>query len=129
LHISADLNGVPLTQQDPAHMADAFRDTKLIAADIRWDDASLAGRLFKVAAAQTGKSEQELRATIAMSLLGIAAVLPDQPDAADQINAFLDGRHSLEITLAPPAPVRLGDLASVPVPDKAHVLGVKIKGS
>ncbi|MEJ0048701.1 MAG: hypothetical protein WDN04_23265 [Rhodospirillales bacterium] len=56
-------------------------------------------------------------------------MLPDQPDAADQVNAFLDGRHSLDISLAPPAPVRLGDLAAVPVPEKAHVLGVKIKGS
>jgi hypothetical protein len=56
-------------------------------------------------------------------------MLPDQPDAADQINAFLDGRHSLEIILAPPTPVRIGDLESVPVPEKAHVLGVKIKGS
>ena len=129
LHISADLDGVPTTQSDPAHMADAFRDTKLINADLRWDDASLVGRLFKVAAAQTGKSEQELRATLSLSLLGVSAMLPDQPDAADQINAFLDGRHSLEIILAPPAPVKLGDLEAVPVPQKAHVLGVKIKGS
>jgi hypothetical protein len=128
LHISADLDGVPLGQQDPAHVADAFRDTKLIAADLRWDDASLAGRLFKMAAAQTGKSEQELRATISLGLMGLTAMLPDQPDAADQVNAFLDGRHSLEIKLAPPAPVRLGDLASVPVPQKAQVLGAKIKG-
>jgi len=129
LRISADLDGVPLNQQDPAHMVDAFRDTKLINADLRWDDASLVGRLFKVAAAQTGKSEQELRATISLSLLGVSAMLPDQPDAADQINAFLDGRHSLEIIVAPPAPVKIGDLASVPVPQKAHFLGVKIKGS
>ena len=129
LHISADLDGVPLNQQDAAHIADAFRDTKVINADLRWDDASLAGRLFKVAAAQTGKSEQELRATISLSLLGVAAMLPDQPDAADQINAFLDGRHSLEIIVAPPTPVKLGDLAAVPVPQKAHVLGLKIKGS
>jgi hypothetical protein len=129
LHISANLTGVPLTQQDPAHLADAFRDTKLIAADIRWDDASLVGRLFKTAAAQTGKSEQELRATISLSLIGLGAMLPDQPDAADQVNAFLDGHHSLDITLAPPAPVRLGDLATVPVPEKAHVLGVRIRGS
>jgi hypothetical protein len=129
LRISADLDGVPLNQSDPAHVTDAFRDTRLIKADLRWDDASLTGRLFKVAAAKSGKSEQELRATISLSLLGVAAMLPDQPDAADQINAFLDGRHTLEIILAPPAPVRLGALASVPVPEKAHVLGVKIKGS
>jgi hypothetical protein len=129
LYIRADLDGVPLNQADPAHVADAFRDTKLISADVRWDDASLTGRLFKIAALQTGKSEQELRATISLSLLGVSAMLPDQPDAADQINAFLDGRHSLEIILAPPTPVRIGDLESVPVPEKAHVLGVKIKGS
>jgi hypothetical protein len=129
LHITYDLDGVPLSQQDPAQVADAFRNTKLIAAEMRWDDASLTGRLFKVAAAQTGKSEQELRATISLSLLGLIAMLPDQPDAADQVNAFLDGRHSLEITLAPPAPVRLGDLEAVPLPQKAHVLGVRITGS
>jgi len=129
LRITADLDGVPLTQQDPAYVAYAFRDTKLISADLHWDDASLVGRLFKMAAAQTGKSEQELRATMSLSLLGLAAMLPDQPDAADQVNAFLDGRHSLDIALTPPAPVRFGDLASVPVPEKAHVLGVRIKGS
>ncbi|MEJ0048702.1 MAG: hypothetical protein WDN04_23270 [Rhodospirillales bacterium] len=36
LHISYDLDGVPLGQQDAAHVADAFRDTKLIGADLRW---------------------------------------------------------------------------------------------
>ena len=129
LHISYDLDGVPLTPQDPQHVAAAFRDTRLIGASLKWDDASLTGRLFALAAAQTGHSQEELRATLSLGLVGLAAMLPDQPDAADQVNAFLDGRHSLSITLAPSAPVRFADVAALPPQEKAHALGVHVAGN
>jgi hypothetical protein len=130
LHLSVDIDGLkpdaPTTKADPTA---AFRDARLIHAEVRWDDASLVGRVFHVAALRSGQSETALRATLALPLASAAAFFPDQPDVADQINGFLDGRHSLTITLAPPAPVRLLDVGTAAPNQKAHLLGVKIQGN
>jgi hypothetical protein len=114
LHLTYDVDGIPITQQDPKNIVAAFRNATLVSAAAGWDDDSLTSRLFHLAAARVGKSETELRATLSLSLIALPALLPDQPDAADQINAFLDGRHTLTISLNPPTPVHLSDLNTTP---------------
>jgi hypothetical protein len=82
-----------------------------------------------MAALRSGQSEEALRATLALPLASASAFFPDQPDVADQINAFLDGRHRLSVTLAPPAPVSLDEISAAGPAEKAHLLGVTIKGN
>lgn len=129
LHLSYVIDGIPTTLQDPAHIDAGFSDARLISASAQWDDASLTTRLFNLASAQTGKSPEELRATISLGLMGLSAMLPEQPDAADQVNAYLDGRHSFTVTLAPATPLRLTDLAGLPPQQQAQALGVHITGN
>jgi hypothetical protein len=129
LHFAFDVDGLKFDSNSPAAIQQNMRGIRINHGEIKWNDESLTGRLFKLAAARSGQSEDALRAAASLSLVGLTAYLPDQPDAADQINAFLDGRHSLEITIAPAAPVSVGDLMAAEATDKAHLLGVRIKGN
>jgi hypothetical protein len=129
LHIAFDLDGVKFDSNTPAAMQQSMGGVRINSADIHWNDASLTSRLFKLAAARSGQSEDALRSTLSLSLIGLAAYLPDQPDAADQVNAFLDGRHSLDITIAPSTPVTVADLTAAGTTEKPHLLGVRIKGN
>jgi hypothetical protein len=130
LHMTAVVNGLPpgnaTTQQEvQARLAQA----RLVSAAFTWDDVSLVTRLLKMAAAKQGVSPEQIRAGLALPLASLPMLLPEQPDAAEQINAFLDGRHKLTVTLNPPSPVGIADLKSAPAPQKAALLGVKISGS
>jgi hypothetical protein len=130
LHVTGEIDGLKLdaqpTRQDPAA---AFADARLLHGELTWDDASLVARVFKLAELRTGQTEAALRATLALPLASAVAFFPDQPDVADQINAFLDGRHSLTVTLSPPTPVRLVDVTAAAPAEKAHLLGIRIKGN
>jgi hypothetical protein len=130
LHFTLNMTGIPqgavITQpQIQAAMAQA----RLVAASVKWDDASLTGRVFKMAAAKQGLTPEQLRAGLAMPLASLPIFLPDQPDAAAQVNAFLDGHHSIGVTLTPPAPVSLAQLQDTPPQAKAALLGVRISGN
>jgi hypothetical protein len=130
LHITMAINGIPAgPAATAAQIQAAVAQARLVAASVKWDDASLTGRLFKMAAARQGLTEAQLRAGLAMPLASLPVLLPDQPDAAAQVNAFLDGRHSLGITLAPPSPVSLAQWQSTPVPEKAALLGARVSGN
>ena len=96
-------------------------------ASIEWDDASLTNRLLKVAALQQGTTPEQIKATAAMPLAGLAMMMPDQPDAGAQVTAFLNNPHQLRITLDPPSPMPLSAIAALPVQERAHALGLKIK--
>ena len=130
LHITMAINGIPPgPATTAAQIQAAVAQARLVAASVKWDDASLTGRLFKMAAARQGLTEAQLRAGLSMPLASLPVLLPDQPDAAAQVNAFLDGRHSLSITLAPPSPVSLAQWQSTPVPEKAALLGARVSGN
>jgi len=130
LHVTGELDGLKQdatpVKGDPSA---AFADARLLHGELKWDDASLVSRVFKLAELRTGQTEEALRATLALPLASAVAFFPDQPDVADQINAFLDGRHSLTVTLSPPTPVRLVDVSAAPPAEQAHLLGVRIKGN
>jgi hypothetical protein len=130
LHMTADIDGLKTNTTSPVAQAGAaLQNGRLIHATLVWDDASLTSRLFHLAALRTGQSEEALRATLALPLASASAFFPDQPDVADQINAFLDGRHMLSVTLAPPTPVSFAEISAAGPAEKAHLLGVTIKGN
>jgi hypothetical protein len=117
------LDGTP--EEIKAH----WRAAKVLSAKFTWKDESLTGRLFHIAAESSGRTEQEVRASADQPLAMLPMFLPDQPDATQQIDNFLDGRHQITITLTPPSPVTIGDLIDAPPQQKASLLGVHISGN
>jgi hypothetical protein len=130
LHITLTMTGIPQGQvtTEPQIQA-AMAQARLVAAAVKWDDQSLTTRVMKMAAAKQGITPDQLRAGLALPLASLPIFLPDQPDAATQVNAFLDGHHSIGVTLNPPVPVSLAQLQASPPQEKAALLGVRISGN
>jgi hypothetical protein len=104
----------------------ALMNTTIESANLRWEDRSLTDRIFKVAAAQENTTPELVRAQLAVPILAAAIMVPDQPDVADQLTAFLSKPDSLTITLAPPQPRKLAEIANTPATERAHALGLHI---
>jgi hypothetical protein len=128
LHMSFDVDGLQTDSTGQTPPAAALLAARVIHASFEWDDASLTRRLLHMAALRSGQSDDSLRATLALPLASASVFFPDQPDVAEQINAFLDGQHSLTVTIAPPAPVSLAEISAAGAAEKAHMLGVRIVG-
>lgn len=130
LRMTADIAGFNTAAgAGPADQLTVLRSLRLYGASIRWDDASLTDRLFHLISLEQGKSVEALRAQLSIPLMSLGFLMPEQPDAGAQVNAFLDGKHRLIVTLAPPhAPVSLGDVAAASPAEKAAILGITIKG-
>jgi hypothetical protein len=132
LHVTASLGGIDragLNATDPAARRAAFMGVVVSHAALWFDDKSLVGRVIGVLAMQQNATPEQVRAEAAMPLAGLSMLLPDEPDAAAQVSAFLDHPHSLRISLDPPAPVSLGAVAAAPMTERAHMLGLKITGN
>ena len=54
-------------------------------------------------------------------------MVPNQPDAADQLTSFLNHPGTLTITMIPPQKTTLAQIALAPVPARAQMLGFHIK--
>jgi hypothetical protein len=130
LRLAADVDGLRGSDAPPAEKGMAMlRQLQLYSATLRWDDASLTDRIFHLIAAQSGKPEAALRAQLSVPVASLGFMMPEQPDVGAQVNAFLDGRHRLIITLAPPhPPVSFADVAAAGAAEKAALLGVTVKG-
>jgi hypothetical protein len=128
LHMSFDVDGLQTDSTGETPPAAALLAARIIHASFEWDDASLTRRFLHLAALRSGQSDDGLRATLALPLASASVFFPDQPDVAEQINAFLDGQHSLTITIAPPAPVSIAEVSAAGMTEKAHMLGVRIVG-
>jgi len=113
----------------PQEIQANLRAATVIGAQLTWQDASLTGRLFHIAAQQSGKTESDLRQSVDRPLMMLGMFMPEQPDASAQIDKFLDGRHQISITVAPATPVTIGALIDAPPQQKASLLGLKISGS
>ncbi len=129
LHLRAGFSG--FVPPSGANLAPGAALAGLLATTVRhatigWEDRSLTNRIFKVAAVEYHSTPEALRRGLAMPLLALGAVLPDQPDAADQITRFLNNPHQLTVTMSPPTPVTLNQVAQAPVTEQAHLLGVHI---
>ena len=130
LHFTMTISGIPQTPMGtPQSIQAAVGTARLNAASVVWDDASLTGRLFRVAAAKQGLTPEQLKAGLAIPLASLPVLMPDQPDAGAQVQAFLDGQHRLSITLNPPVPVSLAQWNSTPAPARASLLGVRVSGN
>jgi hypothetical protein len=125
LHVTATVTGgVAAPGQNPIA---ALQTLSLGKATLRWDDHSLTNRLLALGAASKGTTPDALRAQLAMGTLALTMFMPEQPDAASQVNAFLTNPKTLTITLAPSAPVSLMTLAATPAAQRAPLLGVHIQ--
>lgn len=104
-----------LSPADTAAMMARWSEAKLDRAQLHYEDASLADRLFRYAGALTGGDAAAARQQIidlAMARRAAVQGMPTLERAADAIVAFLRQPQSLTIALAPAQPVRLGDLGA-----------------
>jgi hypothetical protein len=131
LHLTASLDGIDregLRATDIKVRGAAIMQIVIDHAALSFDDKSLVGRVIGVLAMQQNSTPEAVRAQAAMPLAALSMLLPDEPDAAAQITAFLDHPHNLRITLDPPTPVSLAQVAAAPMQSRAHMLGLKITG-
>ena len=133
LHMAASVSGVPSTSQvqaagTQAAKLSAIMQARIDQAQITWSDRGLVNRLLAVAAEKSGTTPDMVRGQLAMPLVTLGLMLPDQPDVADQVTAFLNDPKVLAVTIAPPAPVTLAQVAAASMPARAHLLGLHIEG-
>ncbi len=126
LHLQAAFSGYDKALASPAQPLGAILATTIDSASVVYEDHSLAGRLIGVAAAVAHTTPQMVRAQMAMPVVSLGMMLPDQPDAADQLTNFLNHPGTLAITMAPPQKLTVADVAQAPLPARAHLLGVHI---
>jgi hypothetical protein len=112
--------------QDAKGAAQALMNTVLDHARIDWQDSSLTDRIFKVAAVQMHSTADTVRAQLALPLVALGVLVPDQPDAVDQVTAFLKAPQSLTITMNPPQKVTFGEIGRAPANERAHLLGLHV---
>ena len=130
LHLDAELGGlnqIAAAAPVPGHPEGPAMAAVIDHATLVWDDASLTNRLMAVAASQLHTTPDLVRARLAMPVLSLGLMIPDQPDAADQVTAFLTHPHRLTVTLNPPQKISIGEVAQAPVTARAHLLGVRVK--
>ncbi len=131
LHLVGTFEGYVAPQSASGGVAatmGALMGTTMDHASVVWDDVSLTDRVFKMMAVQEHSTPELVRGQLAIPLVALGVMLPDQPDAATQVSAFLDHPHRLTVTMAPTQPVVLGDVARAPVAQRAHLLGVHVSG-
>ena len=104
----------------------ALLTTTIAHAKLVWEDRSLTDRIFRVAAERAHTTPDLIRAQLAIPIVALSVMMPDQPDAADQLTRFLNHPHVLTVTLDPPEKVSLGEVARAPAVQRAHLLGVRI---
>jgi hypothetical protein len=126
LHLSLSISGYnrPAAGQDPKA---ALLDATLDHATVEWDDGSLVNRVLSVAAHQAGTTVDVLRAQLAIPVVTAGLMVPDQPDVADQLTAFLNHPNTLVVTLNPPQKVTLAEVGQAPATSRAHLLGLHIE--
>ena len=127
LHVQGGFSGYDAALASPAQPLAALMATTLDHASIVLEDRSLTRRLFAVAAAQMHSTPDVVRAQLAMPVLTLGLMLPNQPDAADQMTNFLNHPGTLTVTMTPPQKTTLAQIAQAPVPARAQMLGVHIK--
>jgi hypothetical protein len=115
IKLNLDLNNVAVEQALFTYPA-----IELKRAELTYRDESLADRLLKMAAAQSGLSEKDLVARVKAQLdqkLSQTKVRL-QAKALAEIKHFLDNRGSLTVSMEPAQPVRIADLKGL-APDAA----------
>lgn len=106
-------SGAPSEEQAQAQMMQSMallQGVNIVGASVRYDDASLAGKLLDLYASQSGGD----RASFVEGLKAMLPVMIEQtgiPALSDlvvpPVSAFLDDPKSLEVKVAPPSPTSL----------------------
>jgi hypothetical protein len=130
LHLTGQASG-PIFDGQSRSQPEALpvlQQTRLENATLRWDDASLTNRIFDAVAENRGTTPEALRTQVGLMTIGLAMILPNQPDAGAQVSAFINNPKTLTISLAPPKPVTIGEVLAAPMAARASLLGVHIQG-
>jgi hypothetical protein len=126
LHVEGDVSGYdPVAAKTDAKTA--LLATTLNHATIVWQDAGLVDRSFNAVATTMHSTAAVVRAQLAVPLITLGLMIPDQPDATDQVSAFLNHPGTLTITMNPSQKPTFGDIARASSQEKAHLLGVRIQ--
>jgi hypothetical protein len=113
---------------DPDHDPQAaLLTTPIDHATLDWHDQGLVNRALNAAAVQMHSTPDAIRAQLAMPLLTLGFLMPDQPDVADQLTEFLTHPNTLSVTLDPPQPITFAELGKAPADTRAHLLGAHIQ--
>ncbi len=129
LHASGSFSGFVQPagpSASPAAAIAGLMGTTIQNATLVWEDHSLTNRIFKVVAGQSHTTPALIRAQLAIPIVALSVLLPEQPDAADQLTRFLDNPQRLTVTLNPPQKMTLGEVAQAPATQRAQLLGVQI---
>lgn len=126
MHLDGTFSGYDAALGTAAQPLGAVMATTLDHGTIVYQDNSLTNRLLAVAAAQTHTTPDLVRAQLAMPVVTLGLMLPDQPDVAEQVTNFLNHPNTLTVTMNPPQKVTIGDIQAAPVPARAHMLGVHV---
>jgi len=126
LTLSADLAGMRPGM-------DVLYQGSLAHALLRYDDASLADRVLKAAASQTGTDAAAFRQQVMAMVDMRATALGNAPAIAaiaDAVKTFLGEPHSLTVELAPSAPVPFTEpLATMQPADIATLIGLTVSAN
>ncbi|HLO78472.1 MAG TPA: hypothetical protein VK196_18610 [Magnetospirillum sp.] len=113
LSLSADLGGIPaLASDDPMQAMAATQMATLERLELRYEDASLANRLLKAAAADSGMSEAQMKEMLLTELTQGAEgeQVPLVKDVVNSAGAFLANPKSLTLQMQPAQPVAIAAL-------------------
>jgi hypothetical protein len=97
---------------DVGSAQDLLAKGRLVRAELRYDDASLAARALKIAADQRGTDPKSLREQLIDTATQISAapgISPVTAATARALSDFLAAPHSLKIVLVPPDPLPLAE--------------------
>jgi hypothetical protein len=133
LRLSGVFSGLPSAadlspSMSPMAKALALAQGRIERARVSWEDRGLANRLLGLAAQRTGGTPETVRAQLALPLASLSVMMPDQPDAAAQIEAFLADPQTLTVSAQPAQPVSLLDLGLANWTTRAHLLGLRVVG-
>lgn len=111
-------SGTPTDEQAQAQMMQSMallQGVNIVGASVRYDDASLAGKLLDFFASQSGADRasfvEGLKATLP-ALIAQTGIPPLADVVVPPVSAFLDDPKSLEVKVAPPSPTSLLVLAA-----------------
>ncbi len=126
LQLAADITGYDAIAAKSDSKA-ALLATTLNHATIVFQDAGLVDRSFNAAANIMHSTPDAVRAQLAIGLITLGLMIPDQPDATDQVSTFLNHPGTLTVSMNPPQKITLSDIGQAPAQEKAHLLGVHIQ--
>jgi hypothetical protein len=113
LSLSGAVTGLPHGPSLPVAGFAAIEGISIARMTLSYSNETLVQRLIAEEARQEAKTPAEVTDTIKLAAsIVAAAVVPDQPDAGEQIAAFIESPKTLTLTASPAAPVSVANLVS-----------------